>query len=58
MIEIRNLPMNHDRYVVALYGGSFAGWYYWGSFKTEEEAYDAALEVDGFVFIRDRRHGS
>lgn len=50
--------MNHDRYVVALYGGSFAGWYYWGSFKTEEEAYDAALEVDGFVFIRDRRHGS
>ena len=50
MIEIKNLPPYHERYVLAKHiDGNY---WYWGSWSSEEEAYKVARNICGHVFDR------
>ena len=50
MIEIKNLPPYHERYVLARYiDGNY---WYWGSWNCEEEAYKVARNIGGHIFDR------
>jgi len=50
MIEIKNLPPYHERYVIAKHiDGNY---WYWGSWSSEEEAYKVARNISGYVFDR------
>ena len=56
MIEVKYLPMNHQRYVVARYVikvGDNGYYMYWGSYDTEEKAYKVAERIGGQVFVRE-----
>ena len=50
MIEIRNIPSNHRKYVVARNVDN--EYWYFGSFDNEEIAHVTALTVGGEVFVR------
>ena len=60
MIEIKNLPMNHDKYVIAVAVycerediEPEIEWWYFGSFDNETKAYKVALGVSrAQVFVR------
>lgn len=56
MIEIKHLPKEHDKYVVAIvvykWGGGQDFWY-WGSWSDEEKAYNSAVNINGQVFVRE-----
>lgn len=62
MIEIKNLPPYHEKYVVAMAvdtmqedGAPTVHWWYWGSFDEEEKAYDVADSQNrAQVFVRDK----
>ena len=50
MIEIKNLPPYHERYVLAKHiDGAY---WYWGSWNCEEEAYKVAMNIGAYVFDR------
>ena len=50
MIEIKNMPPYHERYILAKYiDGNY---WYWGSWSSEEEAYKVARNISGYVFDR------
>ena len=60
MIEIKNLPPYHERYVVthpvkvleAKQKDIHVDYWYWGSWPEEKDAYDAARRIGGQVFDR------
>lgn len=49
MITINNLPENHRAFIVAR---NVEGYWYYGSYETEERAYEVAEEIGGQVFRR------
>lgn len=51
MIEIKNLPPYHERYVLAKHIDGH--YWYWGSWSSEEEAYKVARNINGYVFDRE-----
>ena len=51
MIDIHGLPMNSDKYIVARF--TDGNYWYWGSYDTEEQAYEAARKIGGQVFTRE-----
>ena len=48
MTEIKNLPLYHQRYVVAR--NVEGDYWFWGSWSEERPAYEAAHRINGFVF--------
>lgn len=49
MITINNLPENHRAFIVAR---NVEGYWYYGSYETEERAFEVAEEIGGQVFRR------
>lgn len=53
MITINNLPENHSAFIVAR--KSEGEYWYWGTYETEERAYEVAEEIGGQVFRRKKK---
>ena len=52
MITINNLPENHRAFIVAR---KVEGYWYYGSYETEERAFEVAEEIGGQVFRRPKK---
>lgn len=53
-VEVNNVPEDAEQYIVARFSFDDLGLWYWGSWKSEEDAKRVAKEEQGIVCYKEK----